>query len=337
MSKSVRLLKPKLNLPGTRSGTEWQLPEAMDVQQWVSCGRLLLSIEGAVQWWLGDWWRHGEHAYGARKALFEPGQPLEDMNFDTVRTYGWVANSVETSLRRDVLTFEHHKHVAALPADQQRLWLERAAAGEGGKPWSSNQLKAAIAQEAALARTLAAEFDAAALGKFVLLYADPPWRYENPPMGGSNRSIENHYPTMDLDAICRLPVGDIAHENAVLFLWATSPKLAECMQVIAAWGFNYRTDMVWVKDKIGMGYHVRERHESLLIAKRGELPPPAVEARPDSVVEAPRLGHSEKPLAFYDILDRMYPGIRKLELFGRHPEPRALWTVWGNQATAAVA
>jgi N6-adenosine-specific RNA methylase IME4 len=90
--------------------------------------------------------------------------------------------------------------------------------------------------------------------------------------------------------------------------------------------------MVWVKDVIGMGYHARERHEILLIAKRGELPPPAVENRPDSVVDAPRLEHSAKPPVFYDIIDRMYPGVRKIELFGRAPEDRPLWATWGNQA-----
>src|SRR5690606_31043642 len=123
-----------------------------------------------------------------------------------------------------------------------------------------------------------------------------PWKYENPPMGGSNRSIENHYPTMDLEEICALPVGNVATEDALLYLWATAPKLAECMKVIEAWGFEYRTCMVWVKDKIGMGYHARNQHEILLIAKRGELPPPPVEARPSSVVHAERTQHSAKPV-----------------------------------------
>ena len=136
--------------------------------------------------------------------------------------------------------------------------------------------------------------------------------------------------------VCALPVGDIAHENSVLFLWATSPKLAECMQVIAAWGFTYRTASVWVKDKIGMGYHFREKHETLLVAKRGELPPPATDNRPDSVQFFPRLEHSAKPVEYYDIIDKMYPGIRKIELFQRDDQdfqPGPLWSTWGNQAT----
>jgi N6-adenosine-specific RNA methylase IME4 len=317
-----------LSVPGTLSRIGWTLPAKLDFDQWVACGGALHKIEGAVQWWLGDWWAYGEHKYGARKALFEEGQPLDELNFSTLMTYGWVARQVTTSNRLEVLSFKHHFHVASLEPAKQREWLERAER-EG---WSSNQLKAAIAQAAAFERTKQVELDALALGKFVVLYADPPWQYEHPPMGGSNRSIENHYPTLTLENICALPVPSITHDNAVLFLWATSPKLCECMQVLAAWGFDYRTDMVWVKDKIGMGYYVRQQHECLLIAKRGELPTPAVDARPASVIEAPRLDHSAKPAVFYDILDRMYPGVRKIELFGRAPEPRELWTTWGNQA-----
>lgn len=170
-------------------------------------------------------------------------------------------------------------------------------------------------------------------GVYPVIYADPPWRYEHPPMGDGNRSIENQYPTMLLEEICALPVLDIAAENAVLFLWATTPKLAECMDVIAAWGFEYRTCMAWVKDKIGMGYYVRNKHELLLIARRGALPVPEPSNRPSSVVVAPRLEHSAKPPEFYDLIEQMYPGFPMVELFCR--TPREGWAAWGNQASAA--
>jgi N6-adenosine-specific RNA methylase IME4 len=172
-------------------------------------------------------------------------------------------------------------------------------------------------------------------GKYSVIYADPPWRYEYPPIGSSSRSIENHYPTLSIEEICALPVPELAADNAILFLWATAPKLAECFTVISEWGFLYRTCMVWVKDKIGMGYHARNRHEILLIAKRGELAPPQPSDRPDSVVEAPRLEHSAKPLIFYDLIEQMYPGLPKVELFSR--TPREGWVSWGNQATDAAA
>lgn len=167
-------------------------------------------------------------------------------------------------------------------------------------------------------------------GQYPIIYADPPWRYEHPPIGASNRSIENHYPTMTIEEICALPVQEIAAENAVLFLWATAPKLAECFYVIDEWGFKYRTCMVWVKDKIGMGYHARNQHEILLIAKRGQLAPPEPSDRPSSVVHAPRNEHSAKPEQFYRLIEQMYPGLPKVELFCRTPQPG--WAAWGNQA-----
>ena len=189
-------------------------------------------------------------------------------------------------------------------------------------------------RRAAADRTSNVEFAAAKLGKFAVIYADPPWRYENASIGPRG-AIENHYPTMTLAEICALPIADIAHENAVILLWTTAPKLYECMKVIDAWGFVYRTGMVWVKGKIGMGYYVRNRHEHLLICKRGELPMhPPESARCDSAVEAPRLEHSAKPEIFYDIIDAMYPGLRKIELFSRSARPG--WSAWGNQVQAAA-
>jgi hypothetical protein len=147
----------------------------MEFEQWLTCGQALIEIEGAVQWWLGDWWSYGEHGYGDRVKALEEGS-LGDRSFGTLRTYGWVANKVPTSIRIDALTFAHHQHVAPLPPDQQREWLTRAEK-EG---WSSNELKSAIARAKAIEQTTKVNFQAEALGKFPLLYADPPWQYENP-------------------------------------------------------------------------------------------------------------------------------------------------------------
>ena len=163
--------------------------------------------------------------------------------------------------------------------------------------------------------------------RYPVIYADPPWRYEH--CKTDNRQIENQYPTMGLEDICALPVVDLATPDAVLFMWATSPKLAEAMQVIEAWGFTYRTSMVWVKDKIGMGYYARQRHEHLLIAARGELPVPLPENRPDSVINAPRGEHSTKPEVAAEIIAAMYPEYAKIELFAR--VERDGWSAWGNQ------
>jgi len=171
--------------------------------------------------------------------------------------------------------------------------------------------------------------------RYPVIYADPPWRYENPPMGGTNRSIENHYPTMTLEEICALPVRDLAADDAMLYLWATAPKLAECIQVIEAWGFEYRTNLVWDKELIGMGYHARNQHEILLVAKRGDIPPPQAGTQPSSVHREKRGEHSAKPVFYQEMIESAYPQLSKIELFCR--SPREGWAVWGNQSGATDA
>ena len=166
------------------------------------------------------------------------------------------------------------------------------------------------------------------VGTYPVILADPPWRYTH--CEAPNRAIENQYPTMSLEDICSLPVGSVAGDNCILFCWATSPLLASAFQVLSAWGFTYHTNMVWVKDKIGMGYWARQRHELLLVATRGSIPTPPPEVRPDSVITAPRGRHSEKPVQAYEIIEAMFPDLPKLELFCR--SPREGWAAWGNEA-----
>jgi N6-adenosine-specific RNA methylase IME4 len=192
----------------------------------------------------------------------------------------------------------------------------------------------AIAREKAIGRTTKVNFDAEALDKFGLLYIDPPWRFETL-VGTPSRAIESHYPTMTLDEICALPVGDIALDDAILFLWVTAPFLESAFEVLKAWGFSYRTCLVWIKHAKGMGYYARGRHELLLLARRGHIRAPQPADRPDSVFEEaviaePRGEHSVKPAKVREIIERMYPGLRRIELFARGPVPG--WSAWGNQA-----
>jgi N6-adenosine-specific RNA methylase IME4 len=168
--------------------------------------------------------------------------------------------------------------------------------------------------------------------RYQILCADPPWRYEANSTPDT-RSIENHYPTMSADQLAAVEIP--AADDAVLFMWATSPKLAEALDLMAAWDFGYRTCMVWVKDKIGMGYYARQRHELLLIGRRGDVSVPDPEDRPDSVISAPRLEHSAKPQEAYDAIVRMYPDLPRIELFARGA--RQGWAVWGNEAVPVAA
>lgn len=167
-------------------------------------------------------------------------------------------------------------------------------------------------------------------GKYSVIYADPPWRYEF--VETESRAIENQYPTLSLEEICDLDVRSICNDEAILFMWATSPKLAEAMLVVSSWGFEYRSSAVWVKPQMGMGYYFRQQHELLLVATRGGIRAPEPANRPRSVYEAPRQQHSAKPPAFYEFIEAMYPALPRVELFQR--EPRDGWNGWGNEVAA---
>ena len=171
------------------------------------------------------------------------------------------------------------------------------------------------------------------LGRFPVLLADPPWRYEH--ATSDSRAIENQYPTMSLEEICMLPVEDVAPEDRILRLWAPSPKLQEALRVLESWGFNCRTCTVCHKQRMGMGFYVRQEHELLLIATRGALPVPKPEDRPRSVIVEPWTGHSKKPESFYSTIEAMYPDLPRLELFARTERPG--WQAWGNEVEPVIA
>lgn len=163
-------------------------------------------------------------------------------------------------------------------------------------------------------------------GKWRVIYADPPWRYDF--SRSPSRDIENQYPTMPSEAIAALPVSEVAAKDAVLFLWVPSPQLPHGLDVLAGWGFDYKTCMVWVKDRIGMGYYARQQHELLLIGARGQPGLPPTDVRPPSVILAERTNHSSKPAEVYGLIEAMYPEAKRLELFAR--EKRRGWDAWGD-------
>ena len=159
-------------------------------------------------------------------------------------------------------------------------------------------------------------------GEFNVIYADPAWEYSN---SGISGAAKNHYPTMSTDAICNLKIPSA--ENAVLFLWVTNPLLEDALRVVSAWGFEYKTNMVWIKNRAGQGFYVKGQHELLFICVKGNF-------RPDdsiyikSVLESEREKHSKKPEKFYNIIETLYPKGKYLELFARNK--RSGWQSWGN-------
>jgi N6-adenosine-specific RNA methylase IME4 len=112
--------------------------------------------------------------------------------------------------------------------------------------------------------------------RYGVILADPPWRFEPySRITGMDRAADNHYPTSAFEEIKALAVGSIAAPDCVLFLWATVPMQPQAHEVMAAWGFAYKSNLVWVKDRVGTGYWSRNKHELLLIGTRGRVPAPA--------------------------------------------------------------
>ncbi len=170
------------------------------------------------------------------------------------------------------------------------------------------------------------------IGKYAVLLVDPPWRYSG--ASDPTRTAENHYPTMPHEELLELPVGEIAAPSSVLFLWATPPKVAEAVELIAKWGFRFKTCAVWDKERLGLGSWYRLQHELVLVATRGKLPPPAPVNRPLSVIRSPRLAHSAKPAAVRQQIERMYPDVPRIELFARGRIDG--WDVWGLEAESVA-
>lgn len=169
---------------------------------------------------------------------------------------------------------------------------------------------------------------------FNVIYADPPWLYDNNITSWGPASL--HYDTMDLQAVCDLPQRINLHvaDDAVLFLWVTNPFLQDAFKVLEAWGFEYKTNIAWVKtdlEKPGSGFYVRGRHELLFIATRGSFTPLDKHIAPPigSVVSAPLQEHSRKPDEVYSIIERLYPQCNYVELFARRE--REGWTGYGDE------
>jgi len=164
---------------------------------------------------------------------------------------------------------------------------------------------------------------------FDIVVADPPWRFSSNSDAKPGRNARRHYACMSDSDIMALPVRHWCARDALLCLWTTAPMLERSLPVLRAWGFRYVSQLVWVKDRIGTGFWVRNRHEIVLVGRRGRFPCPRPAPFPDSVMLGGQRDHSRKPEALQDMVDAAWPQARKLEMFARRP--RTGWQVWGNQ------
>jgi N6-adenosine-specific RNA methylase IME4 len=176
--------------------------------------------------------------------------------------------------------------------------------------------------------------------RYNIVYADPPWSYKDKALSG-NRGACCKYDVMDTSDISKLPIGDIAAKDSVLFMWVTMPKLNECFGLIESWGFQYKTcAFTWVKRNRkspgyfwGMGRWTRANAELCLLATKGK--PKVMSHSVHSIIDTPIEGHSKKPDVVRDKIVELCGDLPRIELFARQSTPG--WTVFGNEVEGSVA
>jgi len=185
-------------------------------------------------------------------------------------------------------------------------------------------------------RNAAEDLLAKVSGQFATILADPPWQFQN----RTGKVAPEHrrllrYPTMELREIMDLPVSRLAAARSHLYLWVPNALLQEGLKVMEAWGFTYKTNIVWYKirkdggpDGRGVGFYFRNVTELVLFGVRGQMRTLAPGRKQVNIVIAQKREHSRKPDQIYDIIESCSPG-PYLELFARFP--REGWTQWGNE------
>lgn len=179
--------------------------------------------------------------------------------------------------------------------------------------------------------------------RYSVIYADPPWRFKTWSEAGKDRAPEQHYDTMDIAEIAKLPVSKWAADDAALFLWPYQPMLKDAFTLIEAWGFTFKTvAYFWVKitgrqDRLfyanedvrkGLGYHTRAGAEQCWLATRGDGYE-RISKGEGQVIFAPVREHSRKPDEIAESIVRLTGDVPRLEMFARTKRPG--WDVFGNE------
>ena len=183
--------------------------------------------------------------------------------------------------------------------------------------------------------------------KYQIIYCDPPWNFGNR-MYSSNkidhhRAISRAYPVMKTQDICKLPIKDICAENAICFMWVADAFIPEALEVLRAWGFQYKTiAFIWQKkEKSGkqvcyMGQWTMKGSEIVLLGTRGKMTQYLISRKIRQLVEASRerKKHSRKPQIIRDRIVEMFGNLPRIELFSRQKTDG--WDVWGNEVKSDI-
>lgn len=168
---------------------------------------------------------------------------------------------------------------------------------------------------------------------YEMIVIDPPWPFKLYGEGGKAKSAEAHYRLLTHAEIRALPVGQLASMDCLLYAWGTAPELPFLIDCVGAWGFTYRSFLLWRKvtssgkTRMGTGYRVRSTGEIVVVATLGN---PKQACVPQTIFDGVAREHSRKPEEFYAIAERVMPHARRADVFSRQTRPG--WHAFGDQA-----
>ena len=303
-------------------------------EQFVDVFEMVSRVEKASGWWLVDLITYAdsrEADYGELENLID----LSTIPEGTLKKYRLVGREFPAERRLSGASMSHHMETLPLPPDERAEVLAEAATAH----WSHRETRVVVR---AKRRSRVISGQAVLKGRYRVILADPPWAYNDsgPTEDGSLGKAERHYAPLSIEHLAAMPILQHAMPNSVLFLWVTTPMLWQSpgpIDVMAAWGFDYKSELVWDK-VLGMpgSYGLHITHEHLIIATRGQggpdVPTPEIKS---ILVERRSLVHSGKPASVRQWIESRWTTGPYLELFAR--ERHDGWDAYGDDPKLLTA
>jgi N6-adenosine-specific RNA methylase IME4 len=305
-------------------------PEEAKAIAWAQAGRALGPIFRSHPWQVGEWWVSGDDLRpGVRKAIVL-APDWDGPAYEVCKQWGRIARRFPPACRYRHLEISHHQEVAMLLDELARPLLEQAER----EHWIVNKLRIEVRRLRHRGPLLGGDiFDdldtPLQMGrKYRVILLDPPWLFDRTP--GKAGGSDPYYEALPMSEIERLPVAQLATDDAFLFMWSSAALLEDTIRIMRAWGLPYKTNLTW--DKLsdpGNGYYYRMIHEHLLLGLAPNAPRHFIDRSIESMLRVTRPGkHSEKPAEVHRIIERAIDG-PYLELFARRRVPG--WDCYGNQ------
>jgi N6-adenosine-specific RNA methylase IME4 len=301
--------------------------------EWQKAGLRLGRALRTVMWPHGDWWNGGAKFGPLRKQIVTSPAWLAagGSTYDDCKHFGSLARRFPEKWRRLHPSPSFYQAVRKLADTVALPLLERAAK----QNWTLKRIRREVGRIRNHYRPTGPDIvdsleSLISEGKrFRAVLADVPWRDRiGDGQGHTQRGHGQHYDDMSFDQLAALPVADVLTDDGFVFLWCPAACLEDGLALLKAWNCNYRTCAAWIKNTIGTGYYFRMRHELLLLGIRPKSTP-FIE-KPDSVINAPRETHSEKP-PIHDAIAAAIGEGPFLEMFARRRLDKLDWTFCGNE------